>query len=62
MKVERIICPVCKAEVKDTSDETNLREYWEHTVTRVCDDCRLAGSPEAKLLEAIFGEGAGNGE
>ena len=56
MKVERIICPVCKSEKRITSEEDNLSEYTEEVVPRTCEKPECQNNPADRLLRAIFGE------
>lgn len=57
MKVIRTICPHCGTEIDiQRLDIKNTREYSEEIVTKTCDDCK--DSPEAKLIDAIFGRKA----
>jgi len=60
MKVKRIICPSCKSEEKEVSDEDNLRDYTEELVSKVCskEECKKwYDSAEQRMIRAIFGKG-----
>ena len=56
MKVRRIVCPVCKSEKKETSEEDNLREYSEELISKTCEKPECQNNPEDRLLRAIFGD------
>jgi len=60
VKVTRIICSVCGAEESHTEDSSNLHEYSEELVYRMCSGCK--NTPEAKLLAVIFGDEAEGGK
>lgn len=54
MKVKRIICPMCKSEKREVSEEDKTQEYSEEIISETCGKYECEHSPEAKLLKAIF--------
>lgn len=58
MKRVRLMCPNCQREQVSVEDEGNVSNYSERLIYQSCPDC--VNTPEARLLNAIFGQKAGN--